>query len=257
MDARPKAGFRRLLLKDLADLDAFDVPPAPVHLSNSTDAFQDRQERLHRDTLFTLRQLRRYRHRFTTITLLTKNPGLLASEEYLDVLGKLHRPGAPLVVEVSLAFWRDSVARVFDPGGPGVHQRASALARLCGAGVTVVIRVSPTYPIGIDPPGGACPQTPEDMDAIAALAARVGAWRIVYTPAKIVRPRNGPLHPVMQEMLTLYRRLAGERGVEFRAGAWRLPPPAAERYAVRPLRRICRRRGVELVFCKNHLLATR
>ena len=35
MDARAKTDFRRLLLKDLEDLDTFDVPPAPVHLSNS------------------------------------------------------------------------------------------------------------------------------------------------------------------------------------------------------------------------------
>lgn len=35
-----KRGFERMLERDLADLETFDVPPAPVHLSNSTDPFQ-------------------------------------------------------------------------------------------------------------------------------------------------------------------------------------------------------------------------
>ena len=41
-----KDNFEHLLAKDLHDLDGFGVPPAPVHLSNSTDPFQPLELRL-------------------------------------------------------------------------------------------------------------------------------------------------------------------------------------------------------------------
>ena len=37
-----KPRFEDHLVKDMDDLERFDVPPAPVHLSNSTDPFQPR-----------------------------------------------------------------------------------------------------------------------------------------------------------------------------------------------------------------------
>jgi len=42
--AASKRNFERLLTSDLRDLDRFDVPPAPIHLSNSTDALQGHLE---------------------------------------------------------------------------------------------------------------------------------------------------------------------------------------------------------------------
>lgn len=257
MDANPKADFRRQLLRDFADLDAFDVPPAPIHLANSTDAFQGAMEETHGDTLFTLQQLASHRRRFTTITLLTKNPRLLTRDEYIDVLRELHQPAAPLVLEVSLAFWRESIAKAYDPGAPSIRQRRTAIGKLRQAGLPVVIRVSPTYPIGIDPPGQACPQTAEDMDQLAAFAAEVGAVKLVHTPAKIVRPKFGRLHPLMESMLGLYRRLSRPGQPDFKGGSWRLPHPVAERCVVQPLREICARRDVPLDFCMAHLLATK
>jgi hypothetical protein len=261
MDARPKAGFRRLLLKDLQDLDAFDVPPAPVHLSNSTDACQPLETRIG-DTLFTLQHLGRFAHRFSTVTLLTKNPALLTRPEYTDALLALNQQvGGRLVIEVSLAFWREEIAAAYDPGAPPVARRRQAIGALRAAGLPVVLRISPTYPLGIPPPGpstsSACPQTLEDMGQLACFAAEAGITAIVHTPAKIVRPKHGPLHPLMQAMLALYRRLAGPEGLDFHGGAWRLPRPVAERYVVQPLRQICRRHGVRLEFCMHHLLAAR
>ncbi|MCS7336678.1 MAG: hypothetical protein NZ739_00345 [Verrucomicrobiae bacterium] len=44
--ASPKRDFARMLARDLADLDRFNVPPAPVHLSNSTDPFQPLELRM-------------------------------------------------------------------------------------------------------------------------------------------------------------------------------------------------------------------
>jgi hypothetical protein len=123
MGPRPKADFRRLLRRDMDDLEAFDVPPAPVHLSNSTDLFQPLEAR-YGDARAALEQILAHRHRFTTVTVLTKNPSLAASAGYLGLLRELSRlpanhgkspgPARPevldLCVEVSLAFWRRDVA---------------------------------------------------------------------------------------------------------------------------------------------------
>jgi hypothetical protein len=75
VDARPscKNDFRNGLRKDLDALDEHDVPPAPVHLSNSTDPLQSLEQE-YRDTLYALEKLAERRHRFTTVTLLTKIP---------------------------------------------------------------------------------------------------------------------------------------------------------------------------------------
>ena len=61
-----KNRFRHDLCKDLEALDAYDVPPAPVHLSNSTDPLQPLEQE-HRHTLFVLEKLPDVRSRGTAI----------------------------------------------------------------------------------------------------------------------------------------------------------------------------------------------
>ena len=68
--------FRADLVKDLDALDAYDVAAAPVHISNSTDPLQPLEQE-HRHTLYALETLAQRRHRFTTVTLLTKKTGVL------------------------------------------------------------------------------------------------------------------------------------------------------------------------------------
>ena len=116
------------LLKDLDSLEMYDVPAAPVHLSNSTDALQP-LELEHRDCLFVLQQLAERRHRFTTVTLLTKNPAVLVDERYVNVLHRLNvlfgdhprsawfkkHGHSPLRIEISLAFYNDQHRQLLDP----------------------------------------------------------------------------------------------------------------------------------------------
>jgi DNA repair photolyase len=257
MEPKPKTDFRKLLLKDLRDLDAYDVPPAPVHISNSTDAFQPIEE-TQKDSLYTLRKLADWRHRFSTVQLITKAPHVLARTEYLDALTALDEPAARrrVIVHVTLAFWREGVSSEYEPGASSVARRVEAIRALRSAGLMVVIRVSPTYPIGLATPGGECPQTREDIDAITQFAADVGARGIIHTPAKIVRPKTGKLDPRMSDMLALYRKLAGPALIS-KGGAWTLPREIAQRVTVDPLQSICDAYGVELAFCMNNLLVTR
>ncbi len=86
--AATKQNFARLLAKDLEDLEVFDVPPAPVHMSNSTDPFQPLENAAGHMRL-ALEHILRHRHRFTTVTILTKNPLLPVQQGYLDLFQAL------------------------------------------------------------------------------------------------------------------------------------------------------------------------
>jgi DNA repair photolyase len=64
------------------------VPPAPIHLSNSTDPFQP-LEAINGHTSYALEQILAHRHRFTSFTILTKNPMFPIRHGYLDLFKEL------------------------------------------------------------------------------------------------------------------------------------------------------------------------
>ena len=147
-------------------MDTYDVPPAPVHISNSTNLLQP-LEQAHRHTLYTLETLVRRRHRFATITVLTKNPSALPDERYVRARHQLseflpdhlradwfaenrHRP---LRVECSPAFYDDKSRKLLDPGAPSVESRTRAIRFLRKEHIPVFVRIGPLFPR--DPlPGG-------------------------------------------------------------------------------------------------------
>jgi len=274
--ARCKSTFRAGLLSDLEALEDFDVPPAPLHISNSTDPLQP-LEQVHRHTLFALQSLAKRRHRFTTVTLLTKNPAALLDEPYLQALRELGRlapdhPAAatfeagrlpPLRVECSLAFFRDEPRSLLDSAAPSVQSRIQAIRSLRNEGVPVVVRIDPLFPR--DPlPGGrrmadfGLPdvQSLADIRELVQLARDVGALHVVYSTAKITRPRAGRLSPLMQSMKAVYERLASPSPLVFRGGSWRLPEAVARDQILKPLLDICQELGVKAYACKDNLIAT-
>ena len=87
-EAVTKKDFARLLQHDFADLNVFDVPPAPIHLSNCTDPFQP-LEKIHGHARLALEGILEHRHRFSTVTILTKNPLLPVQGGYLDLFRSL------------------------------------------------------------------------------------------------------------------------------------------------------------------------
>jgi len=270
-----KKDFERLLRKDLDDLEQFNVPPAPVHLSNSTDAFQPLEAAIGQ-TRLALEQLARYRRRFTTVTVLTKNPLLTARDDYVDLFGRLAvlptdhlrhaefpEHGLPTVrVEASLAFWREDVRSVLDPGAPPVAQRMEGIRRLRKAGVPVVLRIDPLLPRS--PLGDKTwadfglpdPQTLNDLDLLLGFAAEVGVMHVVYSVAKITRLRRGGMSDIRKNLLAGYRHLVGTRGLVFRGGSWRLPDDVARQQVVEPFLSLCQRHRLRAVFCKQNLIST-
>jgi DNA repair photolyase len=274
--ARCKDDFKKKLLKDLADIEEFNLPPAPLHLSNSTDAFQPLELR-QRFALFTLQRLPQYRRYFTTITILTKNPAALTGPEYLESLKQLTSLPADhprkdlfkdkaipaLRVEVSLAFWDENSAKFYDPGAPAVAQRIAAIKILRQNNIPVVLRIDPLLPRNPLPGGKflADFQLPDaqsltDMANLISFATENGLLHIVYSVAKIVAPRYEPMTEAMQRLKQVYEYVACPDKLIFRGGAWRLPDNIAQEHIVKPFLEICDSLGTKACLCKQNLLST-
>jgi DNA repair photolyase len=278
-EAAAKRDFRRMIDRDLDDLERFDVPPAPLHVSNSTDPFQP-LELATRHARYALERVLEHRRRFTTVTLLTRSPMLPVRERYVDLLRALEAGGAArdlgqaapgvaaapgLRLHVSLAFAREPARRALEPDAPSLGERIEGLHALAEAGVALVLRIDPLFPrspLPTRPPrtlsdfGLPELQTPEDLERLVELAGQLGARHVVYSAAKIVRPRTRPLGPAMTAMREVYRALAAPGRPVWRGGSWRLPQPLIDEHVVGPLLDICRRQGVEAKHCMADLLST-
>lgn len=271
-----KQDFAKGLRRDLAELERHDVPPAPVHLSNSTDPFQVLEAR-HGHTAEALELLAAQRSRFTTVVLLTKNPALAAEPAYVERLRpfltvpdthprlrRLRDAGLPgLRLEVSLAFADDAARAFYDPGAPSVQQRRAAIVALRRAGLPVVLRIDPLLPREPLPRGlrladfGLPPaQSPAALDELLAFAADLGVLHVVYSAAKVVKPRGRGLAPPMTSLKALYEALAAPARLNFRGGSWRLPGPLLRELVTEPFCALARRHGLTAKFCKQNLLST-
>ena len=271
-----KNRFRQDLCKDLEALEVYDVPPAPVHLSNSTDPLQP-LERRHRHTLFALERLAEHRNRFTTVTLLTKNPVVLMDDRYVDVLRCLNelppdhprRPWfeakgyPPLRVECSLAFFNDEHRRLLDPVAPSVESRMEALRFLRKEGLPVFLRIDPLFPR--DPLGGGNAMAdfglPDvqpmcDLEGLVNFSRKLAAGHIIYSVAKITRPKQGNLPPVMERMKRVYQHLSAGQPLVFHGGSWRLPESVATSLVLRPFLDLCSRYSIPAKPCKTNLVTT-
>lgn len=272
-----KRDFPGMLLKDMADLERFDVPPGPIHLSNSTDPFQPIEERAGH-TRLTLEQILAHRRRFSSVVILTKNPKLiveLGCAGLLRQLGQLGHEhpmasafassGAPaFLAEVSLAFWREDARRAYEPDAPSVAERMEGVRLLRQAGIAVALRIDPLFPR--EPFAGKSarsykdfglpePQTLDDLERLVGFAREAGVQRVVYSPAKIVQPRRRPLSRTMLAMRSVYECISLPQRLIFRGGSWRLPPDV-QSAVTGPLLDLCRAHGVPAKCCMRNLIET-
>lgn len=272
----PKRGFESLIDRDMVDLDRFNVPPAPVHLSNSTDAFQQLEEQTG-DTRYALEQILAHRDRFTTVTVLTKNPSLPARNRYIELFTQLmvlpvshpkreefERKGIPAFqVQVSLAFWRDKARAAYDICAPAVEDRIEGVRFLREAGIPVVLRIDPLFPRSPLPThpqrtletfGLVEPQTLEDLDNLVGFANEVGVRHVVYSSLKITLPRGRKLDGTMTAMRSVYQALSAPGKPVWRRGSWRLPKEISDEHVVGPFLKICATHGVKAKFCMQDLI---
>ncbi|MHB1156105.1 MAG: SPL family radical SAM protein [Phycisphaerales bacterium] len=260
-----KRDFTRSLEKDIDDLERFDVPAAPIHLSNSTDPFQP-MEATTGHTRLALRKILDHRKKFTSVVVLTKNPRLAVELGCIDLFLQLNSTQPGFLMEVSLAFWREETRRAYDRGAPSIQDRIEGIRQLRRAGVPVVLRIDPLFPrppvgdktqtaVGYQNLNLLQPQTLDDLEQLVAFAKSEGVHHVVYSPAKIVQPRMRPLSPTMQRMKMLYEAVAAPERLVFRGGSWRLPP-VAQAAVTSPLSDLCRRYDVPAKCCWQNLIET-
>lgn len=259
---RTKTDFLQRAKKDLADICNLDLPPVPVHVSNSTDPFQPALERRYRHTLALLELIAAHRVRFTTLTLLTKNPQLAAEAEYTTLLRQL----APCRVEVSLCFADDTSRQLYEPTAPSVSIRMEGIARLCQEGIPTAIRIDPLFPRQPLPPpwwpqerlsayGIDRTQRWEELETLVDFAVRVGCDRIVVSPLKVPIGRATP-HPLAEQFRALFAAPFDGRP-RIKGYALRLPDEYVHTHLVGPVVRLCRLRGIACLLCKTNLVTTR
>jgi DNA repair photolyase len=209
--------------------------------------------------------------------LLTKNPAALTDERYVRVLHGLNELSSdhprsawfesagcpPWRVECSLAFYREESRRLLDPAAPSVESRMKAIRFLRKENIPVFVRVDPLFPRNPLPGKKAMAdfdlpdiQTIPDLEELVRFVREVDAGHVIYSIAKITRPRLGPLPPVMQKMKRVYEYLARGESLPFRGGSWRLPHDRAARLVARPFVNLCRQYGIEAKTCRANLIST-
>jgi DNA repair photolyase len=107
----------------------------------------------------------------------------------------------PLQVEVSLAFWNEEAAAIYDPHAPCVRKRIEGLHALRAEGIPIVLRIDPLFvrlPFGpgtthcLKGFGPSEAQTEENLRQLVSLARDLSVRHVVFSPVKIVHPSKDP-----------------------------------------------------------------
>ena len=257
---RVKNNFQKRLQNDLDELERYNLHAAPIHISNSTEPLQHLEMKYHH-TLSLLQQLQKYRHRFTTITILTKNPARLCLLKYIEALQALLN----VQVEVSCSFFQKQFKEQFEPGAPSIESRLSAIRQLRKHNISVALRIDPIFPRDPLPSsffkrqtlkeyGVPHCQTETDIEYLMKFAAEVGCTRIIVSPLKLIIGRFNK-----SALLPIYRELyaAANNGKPLKKGpAFRLPWELYQYWIEKP-KQIAKSVGIELVYCKHNLVNTK
>ncbi|MBW8017025.1 MAG: hypothetical protein FVQ82_12635 [Planctomycetes bacterium] len=275
-EAKCKDSYKKKLQKDLSEIEDFNIPAAPLHLSNSTDPLQP-LELKQRLTHYTLEQIARYRKYFTTVTILTKNPTILTEPTYLEALSSIMKLPKnhscnemfnstslpPLRIEVSVAFQDESNASFYDTGAPSINSRLSAIETLRKNGIPVVLRIDPLLPRNPLPYGKSLEdfqlpdaQSLNALESLVNFAKEQQLLHIVYSVAKVVMPRYKPMLESMGRLKQVYEHIANGEKLVFRGGSWRLPDKLAQVHITMPFVQICNSYGMNVYYCKQNLLKT-
>ena len=224
-----------------------------------------------------LEKLLEYRHRFSTVTILTKNPAALLQSAYLERLLALNRFHSshprytyfqgndlqPLWLEVSLAFWNDKSREMLEPDAPGVANRLEAVSQLQHAGVPVALRIDPLFPRDPLPDGKRMGdfglfdlQSYDDLKHLVSFCKQQEIRKIIWSPLKITNPRTGELTLLMQKFKRVYNHLAQDQPLDFRGGSWRLPREVSQPVILAPFLQLCQEAGIPTKNCKENLTTT-
>lgn len=237
--ATVKKGFRRAFDRSLEAMKALNLPPRHLSMANSTDVLQEKLEREHRHTLYMLNRLVDYRDLFSSICILTKNPGMLLDDPaYVSAIKNLG-----MEVQISIAFWRDEMGKRLEPGAPLVSERRRAVERLVNEGVPVALRMDPLFPRGVD----GCTEyqsLEKDLGPMVSWAAQTGVSYVITSPLKLVFRRN----TVSWFNESLIKAFPVVRG------GYRRMPDALQQRLLADAKTLCQQHGLRLEHCFANIL---
>ena len=255
-----KANFERKLAGDLEALQSLAVPPAPLHMSNSTDPLQEGLETENRHTLLSLQNVAEHRSQFSSVVILTKNPGLLCTEPYLAIIrsGRIR----PFTVQVSCSFWRETARSFFEPNAPSVRDRLEALRILAENGIDVELRIDPLFPSSRIKkeirrhkplPFYSIPeaQSQDDIFNLIRFAKELSAKAVIVNTLKV--PVSKSAQCCKDWFKEIYRDANGGEKRTSRGGSWRLPGEY-QKALVSTVSGICALEGIEFKHCMHDLL---
>ena len=152
---------------------------------------------------------------------------------------------------------------MFDRTAPTVENRIAAIRFLRKEKIPVVLRIDPLFPRDPLPRGKTMSdfglpdiQPMCDLDKLVHFAREVGVAHLVYSLAKITRPRHGSLPPIMEKMKQVYEHLSPDKSLVFRGGSWRLPVDVGAGVVAKPFLALCRQNAIEAKSCKANLVST-
>ena len=261
-EPRTKRDLIKRAERDIEDMNRLNLPPAPLHISISTDPFQESLEIETKTTLALMKVVADNRGHFTTITFLTKNPMLPASASYLSLL----RGMEPCQIEVSLTFRGDSARRFYEPNAPSVKSRLDGIQKLRRSGVGVSLRIDPLFPREPLPSlywkhselmayGVERTHTLEEIESLVRFAASEGCQKIIVSPLKIPVGRRSSCW-LKEHFRALYSEPFGVKP-HIRGFALRLPEDYIHGDLFPPVSDICDYYGLEMVHCKKNLINTK
>ena len=261
-DPREKKDLLKRAKKDIEEMKRLGLPPAPLHISNSTDPFQEPLETQTKTTLKLLELIAENRGQFTTVTFLTKNPIMPASESYLSLLEAIE----PCQIGVSLTFHDDAGIQLYEPGAPTVEPRLQGIKRLRKAGIRTSLRIDPLFPreplprqfwleSSLKAYGVERTHSLEEIEALVSFAASEGCQQIIVSPLKVPVGRRSPCW-MKEYFRDLYSEPFGGKP-RIRGFAMRLPENYIHDELILDVAGICERFGIEMVCCKQNLLNTK
>ena len=95
-----------------------------------------------------------------------------------------------------------------------------------------------------------------DLEALIHFCREIGVGGVIYSVAKITRPRQGHLSTVMEKMKKVYEYSAQNQTLVFRGGSWRLPDTIAKELVINPFLNLCHQHAFDAKACMINLIST-
>ena len=254
-----KKDFEKLINKDFEELRALNIPPSPLHISNSTDPFQEFLEHKYEHAYFTLNKIFENRDLFTSITILTKNPEILCDKKYVSMIKDSKMK--PITIQVTCAFWRDDARIFYEPNAPSVQSRLEAIKILTDQGIEVELRIDPLFPssrisqaIRKHKPLAeySLPeaQNDEDIQQLIQFAKKNSLKGIIAKPLKV--PISAKAEHCKKLFGEIYKDAScGKRTT--RGGSWRLPE-LYQKAMIQSVNNLCLQEGISFKHCMRDVL---